>query len=110
MQHRIFDLIEHSNFKDEDSVESSYDNEREVLESSKAALYPETITIKSATEENEQVKELSKQMRHSEESEKYVNCSHTNDFVSSKVGLISVVMHSSSSFTSFSSGPFPAPF
>lgn len=90
-QHRIFGLIEFGNSKaEEDPVESSYDSEIEV-ESNEAVLSPETITVKSSTEENEQVKELSKQMKHSEENEKDVNCNHTNGFVPPRADLISVV-------------------
>lgn len=90
-QHRIFDLIEIGNSVDEAVMDSSYASEIEVLESNEAVLSPEIITIKSSTEGIEQVKELSKGMKHSEENEKHVNSNHANGFVPLAAGFISVV-------------------
>lgn len=89
-QHKIFDLIEVGNSEDEEVMESSIDNEIEVLQSNGTVASCENNTVKFSTDEEQQGKALSKQMKHFEETENDINNGHTNNFFPPK-DLISMI-------------------
>ncbi|PNF17720.1 hypothetical protein B7P43_G07383 [Cryptotermes secundus] len=90
-QHKIFDLIDLGNSEDEEVMESSNDNEMEVLQSNGTVISSENNTVKFSTDEKEQGKALSKQMKHFEETENVINNNYTNNLFPPKKDLISMI-------------------
>lgn len=90
-QHKIFDLIKLGNSEDEEVMESSNDNEIEVMQSNGTVVSCENNTVKFSTDRKEEGKALSKQMKHFEETENDINNSHTNNFFPPKKDLISMI-------------------
>jgi hypothetical protein len=72
-------------------LESSNDNEIEVLQSNGTVVSCENNAVKFLTDEKEQGKALNKQMKHFEEPENDINNSHTNNLFPAKKDLISMI-------------------